>query len=30
MEIAVFTGLGLLLATAAGLGLGRYAWPGLR
>src|ERR1700730_12768694 len=33
MEIAVFTGLGLLLATAAalgGLGLGRYAWPATR
>src|SRR5438105_7851599 len=33
MEIAVFTGLGLLLATAAalgGLGLGRYAWPAAR
>src|SRR5215469_7870922 len=29
MEIAVF-GLGLLLATAAGLGLGRYAWPATR
>ena len=30
MEIAVFTGLGLLLATAAGLGLGRYLWPATR
>src|ERR1700730_18533743 len=33
MEIAVFTGLGLLLATAAALGgleLGRYAWPATR
>ncbi len=30
MEIAVFTGLGLLLATAAGLGIGRYAWPATR
>jgi DNA recombination protein RmuC len=30
MEIAVFTALGLLLATAAGLGLGRYGWPATR